>query len=141
MEVYANSRPTAGVFLVRGTEVLLIQRGAEPNVGKWDIPGGYLEEGEPPEEGACREIREELGVELKESDLRLALVSTSWWTDFAVLDVLFEAQMPNQEVRLGSDAAGFGWFPIGEFPNDIAFEATRTSLERWRAMRLTEFLE
>jgi len=134
-EVYANSRPTAGVLLVRGDRVLLIRRGAEPEVGKWDIPGGFLEEGEIPEDGACREIREELGLDLEPSALRLTGVSINRRRDFAVLDVLYEAPMPDQELRAGSDAESYAWFPIDDLPDDIAFEASRQALERWRARR------
>ncbi|RME28683.1 MAG: NUDIX domain-containing protein, partial [Deltaproteobacteria bacterium] len=45
--VYANARPAAGVFLVRGDAVLLVRRAAPPRVGAWDIPGGFLDETEP----------------------------------------------------------------------------------------------
>ena len=57
-EIYANSRPTGGVLLIRDDHVLLVRRGAEPEVGRWDIPGGFLDEGESPEDGTCREMRE-----------------------------------------------------------------------------------
>lgn len=137
-EVYANSRPTAGVLLVRGGQVLLIRRGAEPELGKWDIPGGYLDEGEPPEDGACRELREELGLDLAPTDLKLVLASINPRSDFAVLDVMFEARMPDQAPRPASDAASCGWFPIDALPADLAFEAARRALERWRANRKSD---
>ncbi|NLG85482.1 MAG: NUDIX hydrolase, partial [Firmicutes bacterium] len=42
--------------------VLLIKRRYEPFAGYWALPGGYLEENEPPREGAARELREETGL-------------------------------------------------------------------------------
>jgi 8-oxo-dGTP diphosphatase len=123
------------VLLVRGGEVLLVRRGAEPALGRWDIPGGFLEEGEAPEDGARREIREELGLDLAPDRLRLVMAYIHRRRDFAVLDILFEAPMPDQQPRPGSDAAACGWFPIDDLPDDIAFEATRNALERWRAAR------
>lgn len=134
-EVYANSRPTAGVLLVRGRQVLLVRRGAEPELGKWDVPGGFLEEGEVPEDGAVREIREELGIDVNRASLRLVLTSITRWSDYAVLDVLFEAPMPDAEPSPASDAASCGWFPIDELPADLAFDSTRLALERWRTAR------
>jgi 8-oxo-dGTP diphosphatase len=136
-EVYANSRPAAGVFLVRGAQVLLVRRGAEPRVGAWDIPGGFLLEGERPEDGAAREIKEELSYELDPNLLRLALVSVNPWPGGAVLDVLYEAEAPAGEPVIGDDAAEARWFPIDALPEDIAFESSRTALIRWRQARGT----
>lgn len=72
--VYRNSVPVAGVFVVRGKEVLLIKRGGEPNKGDWSYPAGYLEFDERPEHGAIRELEEETGLKADEEEL--VLVST-----------------------------------------------------------------
>lgn len=37
----------------------------DPFAGKWEFPGGKLEEGESPEQAAVREIREELDADIK----------------------------------------------------------------------------
>lgn len=57
-------KPTVGVLaiVVRGQEVLLVQRKNEPDAGLWGFPGGRLEYGETLEQGACRELLEETGV-------------------------------------------------------------------------------
>ncbi|WP_420174865.1 NUDIX hydrolase [Luteococcus sp. OSA5] len=56
----------AVVALVQGGRVLLVHRhpGRENYPDCWDLPGGHVEEGEPPAVAAVRECREELGVEL-----------------------------------------------------------------------------
>jgi len=123
------------VLLVRGDQVLLVRRGAEPERGRWDIPGGFLDEGEAPEDGACREMQEELGLAIDPKALHLVLATVHRRPGFAVLDILFETPMPDQEPRIGSDAAEYGWFPIDDFPDDLAFAATRLALERWREER------
>jgi 8-oxo-dGTP diphosphatase len=61
-------------------QVLLLERAQEPNRGLWSPPGGKLhsEIGESPYVCACREAREELGLEWVPSDLHLTgLVSES----------------------------------------------------------------
>ena len=58
----------ASVALIRGNEVLLIQRAFDPLKGLWTYPGGRREPGETIEETAIREIREEIGLGV--SDLR-----------------------------------------------------------------------
>ncbi len=133
--VYANSKPAAGVLLVRGEQVLLIRRGAEPRLGTWDIPGGFLEDAEPPREGAVRELQEELHLALDASDLTLVLTSINPWPTGATLDIVYEAPMPDQEPRAGSDCAGFAWFDIDDLPTDLPFESTGEVLRRWRAWR------
>jgi len=52
----------AGIVVVRGDEVLVIQRGKPPYEGEWSIPGGKIEYGETSREAALRELREETGV-------------------------------------------------------------------------------
>lgn len=47
---------------------LLKQKGPEFLIGKLTFPGGKLEAGETPEEGASREMREETGIDIPVSD-------------------------------------------------------------------------
>lgn len=52
-------------------EVLILQRSKGNDVlpGYWDLPGGTLEDGEDPAEGAIREAKEETGLHI--SDVKL----------------------------------------------------------------------
>ncbi len=61
------SRPVVGVgaIITRGGEVLLVRRGREPQKGLWSIPGGVLKVGETLEEAILREVREEVGLEVR----------------------------------------------------------------------------
>ncbi|MCS7336649.1 MAG: NUDIX domain-containing protein [Verrucomicrobiae bacterium] len=54
-------------------EVLLLNRAQDPNRGLWSPPGGKLrmEIGESPYACACREAKEELGLEITPADLHL----------------------------------------------------------------------
>ena len=45
-------------------EVWLLRRGFEPNVGKWSMPGGFVDLGESVEEACRREVREEMAIEI-----------------------------------------------------------------------------
>ena len=68
-------RPMVGVgaIIFRDDRVLLVQRGSEPSYGKWSIPGGLVELGESLQEAVLREVREEVGLEVKVLDLVVAL--------------------------------------------------------------------
>ncbi|MER5384383.1 (deoxy)nucleoside triphosphate pyrophosphohydrolase [Streptomyces sp. NPDC006465] len=53
-----------GAALVRGGRLLAARRSAPPDLaGRWELPGGKVEQGETPERALVRELREELGVE------------------------------------------------------------------------------
>jgi 8-oxo-dGTP diphosphatase len=54
-----------GAALVREGRVLAARRTAPAAVaGRWEFPGGKVEDGESPEAALVREIAEELGVEI-----------------------------------------------------------------------------
>mgnify|MGYP001167292049 FL=1 len=54
-----------GAIIFRDDQVLLIQRGKEPSLGQWSIPGGAILVGETLEEGVRREIFEETHLEVQ----------------------------------------------------------------------------
>ncbi|MFD6355742.1 NUDIX hydrolase [Nocardia tengchongensis] len=59
----ANSvRPSAGAFVRRGDEVLLIRRSDN---GNWSMPGGAHDPGESLSRTAVRETQEETGVDVR----------------------------------------------------------------------------
>lgn len=64
-------RPWLGVGVVvhKGDKVLLIKRGKEPNKGKWSLPGGAQDTGETVMEAASREVLEETGLYIKDTQI------------------------------------------------------------------------
>ncbi|WP_338896284.1 (deoxy)nucleoside triphosphate pyrophosphohydrolase [Streptomyces sp. TG1A-60] len=58
-----------GAALLSGGRLLAARRSAPPELaGRWELPGGKVEPGEPPERALVRELREELGVEAKSAE-------------------------------------------------------------------------
>jgi len=53
-----------GAIILDGDRILMAKRGKQPLMGWWSLPGGALELGELLEDGVCREVREETGLEV-----------------------------------------------------------------------------
>src|SRR2546423_9783284 len=65
---------TAGAIVEDGEgRVLLLKHVFRVGSG-WGIPGGFITEGEQPDEAVRRELREEVGLEIE--DLKLAFLRT-----------------------------------------------------------------
>ena len=56
---YNNPRIIVGCLPVYQEQILLCRRAIEPQSGLWNLPAGFLENGEKPEDGAIRETKEE----------------------------------------------------------------------------------
>jgi 8-oxo-dGTP diphosphatase len=77
---------TAAVLYNSSGEVLLGKRPEHASMpGLWEFPGGKLEEGERPEEGLCRELREELGIHTRVEHLEPLQFASHAYADFHLL--------------------------------------------------------
>ena len=118
---------------------MLARRRAEPYVGRWDIPGGFLEEGEHPLEGLKRELREETGLEVEPIEL-LGIWMDTYGGDStaeATLNFYWTARVVSGEPKAADDVDELGWFAPDELPgpDELAFENVPLVLSAWRARR------
>jgi ADP-ribose pyrophosphatase YjhB (NUDIX family) len=93
----------------RGDEILVMKRAMGALTGAWYFPGGSLEHGEEPEEGARREIREETQLEV--DDLRLFRVWHYRAEEAAhAVAITFTCSVPpGTEARINEEHAGARW--------------------------------
>ena len=116
---YASSKPTAGA-LVEDDEgrLLLARRAHEPFKGRWDIPGGFLEEGEHPLDGLRRELREETGLEVEPLEF-LGVWMDRYGGDStaeATLNLYWTARVVGGEAAPADDVDDLRWFARDELP-------------------------
>lgn len=128
---YDYPRPALTVDLVILTReptprVLLIRRGRDPFAGTWALPGGFVDENEPLEVAARRELKEEAGVEVGE----LTQLGTfgdpgrdpRGWT----VSVVYLVRVDAEQLRptAGDDAEATEWFAMSALPA-LAFDHGR----------------
>ncbi|MBA2476254.1 MAG: NUDIX hydrolase [Actinobacteria bacterium] len=134
---YAGSEVSANALCVDDAgRVLLGRRARAPEAGLWDLPGGFLEEGEHPLDGLRRELREETGLDA--DPLRFFGV----WMDRygegedapCTLNLVWTARLAAGEPRAADDVSELRWFGAGELPapEECAFTTTAGVLLRWR---------
>jgi len=102
------------LFLLRDGEVLLIHKKTGHGAGRINAPGGKLDRGEGVVACACREVREEVGVNVTQAtvgaELRFVERSGPQWLGFALTATEFTG-----EPRETREAKPF-WCPLGEIP-------------------------
>jgi ADP-ribose pyrophosphatase YjhB (NUDIX family) len=136
--VHANSTPTAGAVVEdEAGRILLARRGVQPFRGMWDIPGGYLDEGEHPLDGMRRELLEETGLEVEPVHFLGAFMD--FYGDSpdanATLNLFWSARVVTGEPVAADDVAELRWFASGEIPplRELAFTLLPRVLDAWRA--------
>lgn len=127
--------PVAGAAVVclRTAEVLLVQRGREPNRGRWSFPGGKIEPGETARQAAEREALEETGLHVRVLDVVDVYDAIFPPFHFCVADYLAVPEDDAEPVA-GGDAMDAQWVPFHRLDDYNLTEAMCQVLERARWM-------
>ncbi len=129
---WANSAPAVQGLLVRDGRVLIGRRRIEPRKGYWDLPGGFLEEGELPLDGLRREFLEETGLEVTPVEWVGAAVDP--YDEHFVLGLTWIVEATGEPVP-ADDVEELAWFAPDEIPEEMAFESQNDLLRRWAGMQ------
>ncbi len=103
-------------------EILLVQRGVEPGLGKWALPSGFIEIDETPEKACLRELEEETGLKGKIMKL-IGVYSQRSLLYKNVLIIGYEVKAKGK-LSPGSDSLEAAFFPSGKLP-EIVFSSHR----------------
>ena len=121
---YEYPRPAVTVDCVifgfdgKSLRILLIERGREPYIGSWALPGGFVRMDETVEEAAIRELQEE--TNMKGVYMSQLAVFSDVLRDprGRVITVAFYALVKpsDHDVIGGDDAASAQWFSLDDYP-------------------------
>jgi ADP-ribose pyrophosphatase YjhB (NUDIX family) len=133
---YAGSKPTACALCVdeRG-RALLARRADDPFRGRWDLPGGFLEEGEHPLDALRRELLEETGMEVEPLDFLGVWMDRYPYATHAVstINLYWTARVLRGSPEPADDVSELAWFSVDELPGEgeLAFHIADV-LRIWR---------
>jgi 8-oxo-dGTP diphosphatase len=122
--LYENPVPATCLVVIDDQEhVLLVKRSVEPKKGYWCLPGGFMELGETPEQGALRELKEETGL-AGQIDIMLGVSSHPSDLYHTVLMISYLVNKYSGTLIAGDDASEAAYFQKDDLP-EIAFESHR----------------
>jgi NAD+ diphosphatase len=119
---YVNAAAAVAVLIFNEKkELLFTRRAIEPNKGKLDLPGGFIELMETAEQAAVREIQEELGIEIHSLKYFCSFPNEYVFSEYSVftLDLAFLAQTDQlHKMRAMDDVSSFEFYK----PEEVKME-------------------
>jgi ADP-ribose pyrophosphatase YjhB (NUDIX family) len=104
---YHNIAAAVAIVFTFEDKVLFTVRNVDPDKGKWDLPGGFIDPNETAEEAACREIKEELGIEISTSDLKYITTSPNNYlyknVPYRTMDIFYECPLKSDVMTINAE--------------------------------------
>ena len=129
-----NNKPliAVGVLVIDKDKALIIKRGEEPNKFLWSIPGGLVEIGEELEEAAIREVKEEMGIDVKiEKMIGIfnCINRNKNEIEYHYVIIDYIAREFTGSIKTNKEILDFKWMKFNELHN---YELTNTTRELFR---------
>jgi ADP-ribose pyrophosphatase YjhB (NUDIX family) len=102
------------VFHPDGERILLVKASRGFTKGMWNIPGGFVTYGEPPEASMHREMKEETGLSIRLEKL-LGVFTQKFGSPYYMRGHMFLARALTTDLALQADEiAAAEWFHVDE---------------------------
>jgi 8-oxo-dGTP diphosphatase len=120
MPEFRNPKPTVDCIIeLPGDRIVLIRR-ANPPIG-WALPGGFVDEGEPLDKAAVREVHEETGMDVTLEEQFFTYSDPKRDPRQHTLSTVFIGHAQG-EPKGSDDAAEAKAFKVDALPKDLCFD-------------------
>lgn len=114
-------------IIIKDSRIFAAERGYGSNKGKWEFPGGKIEEGEAPEAALKREINEELDTKISVGEL---VADVNWeYPEFSLYMKCYICDIVSGDLLL-KEHANAKWLSIDEIYSVDWLEADRKILDK-----------
>jgi len=125
---YINPRVIVGCLPVYEDKIVICKRAIDPCIGKWNLPAGFMENGECAENGALRELKEETGLQGK--IIKLHCVYSIPHVNQVYL--IYLVKITDFEVDPGEESLEVSLFDLQEVPwGEIGFTSSVFAIEKY----------
>lgn len=119
---YVNASAAVAALVTDGNgKLMMVTRGVEPDYGKLDLPGGFVDHNESVEDAVKRELYEELGMKVKSMKYLSSAPNEYIFSGFSVftIDLAFEVIPESVEnLKPMDDILDYQFYAEGEFNYD-----------------------
>lgn len=138
-QYFINPRPcTVAIISDNDGKILLVKRKYDPKKGYWDLPGGFMEQGEDLDESVKREIREELGIEIEITGIVGGFADTYDYQNivYPVFTTAVSAKITQGVPTPTDDVSEYAFFSKEDvLMQDIAFPSLQTAMNKYYQLR------
>lgn len=104
--LYHNIAAAVAIIFTFKDKLLFTVRNVAPDKGTLDLPGGFIDPNETAKEAACREIKEELGIDILPENLKYCTTSPNNYlyknVAYRTLDIFYEYELENDTTRINA---------------------------------------
>ena len=134
-EFFLNpSTSTVAIIVNTKNELLAVRRAKQPAKGTLDLPGGFCDCDETAEQGVIREVMEETGLKVDQTEYLFSLPNVYPYSGFNVhtMDLFFLCRVESTEnARAMDDASELVWLPWDKIqPAAFGLNSIRKGVEQ-----------